>query len=139
MCWECKAKDKKIAKRNIPVKKVLYKNNKSPFRGFLYEDGKEYQRELDVHMKWKYDTEKPSGIFIESGLHCYSNKCITKEIHYDREAYICIFCPIFSSISSFLKKHHKVVKGFIPVGSTYYENKNGEIVTEKLILTIPKE
>lgn len=156
MCWEGKAKNRKVAKRNIPVKKVLYKDNKSPFQRFLYENGKEYRRELGVHMKWEYDTEKSSGISIGSGLHCYSNKCRVNELVDYGEEYICIFRPIFSSISSFIKyvvggdsrlfsliqynkKHHKVVEGFIPVGSTYYENKHGEIVTEKLILAIPKE
>ena len=152
MCWEGKAKNRKVAKRNIPVKKLLSNDHTSPYQGFRYVSGKQYREELYPHILWDDNTK----ISLSNGLHCYSNKCITKEIHYDGEAYICVFPPLFSSIGNFFKnvffgrsrgfclcpyneRWHILVTGFIPVGSVYYENKDGEIVSEGLVLTIPKE
>lgn len=152
MCWEGKAKDKKIAKRNIPVKKLLSTHHTSPYMGFRYVSGKQYREELYPHSLWNDDTR----ISLNNGLHCYSKKCITKEIHHDGERYICVFPPLLSSIGNFFKnvffgksigfclfpyseRRHILVTGFIPVGSVYYENKDGEIVSEGLVLKIPKE
>ena len=152
MCWVGKAKNKKVAKRNILVKKLLCKDHTSPYQGFRYVSGKQYKEELHPYALCGDNTE----ISLSHGLHCYSNKCTTKEIYYDGETYICVFPPLLSSIGNFFKnvffgksmgfclcpyseRRHILVTGFIPVGSVYYENKDGEIVSERLVLAIPKE
>lgn len=152
MCWEGKPKNRKVAKRNIPVKKLLYKDHTSPYQGFKYVSGKQYKEELHPHPLWDDNTR----IVLNHGLHCYSDKCIIKELYENGEKHICVYPPLFSSVGNFFKniffgksrgfclcpyskRRHILVSGFIPVGSVYYENTDGEIVSEGLVLNIPKK
>lgn len=137
MCWRAFKAEKKIAQKDFNVYKVLMRNVEnsllvSPFRYFPYCLGKEYKAEIHVE-EAIFHYEKDT---IDEGLHCYSEECMVKEFcksiavgnHYGAllECYTGEFYRLGTS--------PVVVKCTIPKGTAYYENGNGEIVTEKYIL-----
>ena len=104
----------------------------SPFMCFPYCLGKEYKAEIHVE-EALFPYEKDA---IDEGLHCYSEECMVKEF--------CNSIAVDNPYGEFLECYTRgfycsrafpvVVKCTIPKGSVYYENGNGEIVTEKYIL-----
>lgn len=137
MCWRAFKAEKKIAQKDFNVYKVLMTKEKdsiliSPFRYFPYCLGKEYKAEIHVE-EAIFHYEKDT---IDEGLHCYSEECMVKEFcksiavgnHYGA----LLECYTIGFYSS--RAFPVVVKCTIPKGTAYYENGNGEIVTEKYIL-----
>lgn len=137
MCWRAFKAEKKIAQKDFNVYKVLMTKEKdsiliSPFRYFPYCLGKEYKAEIHVE-EAIFPYEKDT---IDEGLHCYSEECMVKDVyksiavsnHYGQtlECYTAEFYRLGTSLV--------VIKCTIPKGSAYYENGNGEIVTEKYTL-----
>lgn len=133
MCWRAFKAEKKIAQKDFNVYKVLMRNVEnsllfSPFRHFPYCLGKEYKAEIHVE----------EAIFntIDEGLHCYSEDCMVKEFCKS----IIVGNPYGETLEGYTSELYRlgtspvVVKCTIPKGSAYYENINGEIVTEKYIL-----
>jgi hypothetical protein len=165
MCWNGRKDNLKVAKKDIKVKKVLNKEflkkslvrDKSftriisPYQGSCYKVGETYEEKINPS-----ETVKDE-IAIDSGLHCYSNKCphiivdnyrttglivckknsILKRILFGNKP------DIFNSIGIFSSEEDSpavdrfrsllLAQFIIPAGTRYYENDNGEIVTEKYI------
>lgn len=147
MCWIGNQSNKKIATHNMTVYKVLdiYKLDEnvlmSPRQQFQYNLGKIY------HAKIKPQSiNKPNLhlIKISCGLHCYSKKCTFPRFgHHRNVRYNDIHTNLLvhqsdleaGALHVFRKKEFyfpAVFKCIIPKGTTYYENKAGEIVTETL-------
>lgn len=155
MCWNGNPDDLRIAKRNIKVKKILYKKKdssiESPFQFSVYKVGEAYKAKLkEEHINMT------SCIYIDEGLHCFSKKCpcfveryashnslyigkktnIMRRILHKRKHCYRRNIGIFSTDRPFsLNNPAAILIGIfiIPKGTKYYENEYGEIVTEKYI------
>jgi hypothetical protein len=156
MCWVGNITDKKVAKTDIEVQKVLMMSDKdvdrflSPYRYEVYTANEEKKHAIVVD-----DSIVDEYIIrIDIGLHSYSRKCKIENIQRkplegDFVMRFLIVYPknhdkskLFGSIFSYsdriiysLRRIPVMVKAIIPEGTTYYENKRGEIVSEKLIIT----
>lgn len=136
MCWRGFKAEKKIAQKDFNVYKVLRSNGKnslliSPFRYFPYSLGKEYKAEIHVEDAiFPYEKD-----IINEGLHCYSEHCMVRQLNgyikVDNSSGRPLECYNVPSYPSYFLV---VIKCTIPKGTVYYENGNGEIVTEKYIL-----
>ena len=146
MCWTGKISDKRIAKKDMIVHKVLMKldNGKSvtyssPYQHSKYKLGKQYETKIYPHT---FGSKPEEGlIWISFGLHCYSTDCRHtranggyKEekpymivINFKKEGELITYRKDYDSYPT-------LMKAVIPAGTTYYENKKGEIVAEKLII-----
>jgi hypothetical protein len=105
------------------------------FRGTIYALNEEYKEELGITR---------GGLFrdcmINEGIHCYSGLCEFergelggikvsvngKYFRYYNSGQIALSSIYYEVV---------LVKGYIPPHSTYYVNKQQEIVTSKIVLT----
>lgn len=134
MCWTGKRffeRMPRIALRDIEVYKVLGKDGKSPYQEYQYDFNKETKQ---VYLK---TLKRVNGaIDINEGYHSYSKKCYF--IYYITTCHIFAFSKksksaFFSTLGDFSYK--KIYKAFIPKGTIYYQNRDGEYVSEKIIVT----
>jgi hypothetical protein len=140
----------RIAKEDIVAHKIMimstgYITLLSPYLSYRYEEGKIYEVKLKPiptgHPEFEY-------VRIDEGLHCYSTEC-PYDVTADAKAKeVTNTLTMYSKrnnkqLSSFLKiwsntrqtdMYPVLMKVIIPAGATYYENKCGEIVTNKLII-----
>lgn len=140
MCWIGTINNKRIAKRNITVYKVLNvrgTKNKvyhAPFRdAFTYKLGHLYRTDfMGIKNYGCVDIE------INEGFHCYSQNAYAAlgtiieglmRVYSSKRQYDVLHC-----FSRKLSSKPVVVKCTIPKGSTYYINNKGEIVTDNIIL-----
>ena len=123
----------------------------SPYQGSCYEVGETYEETINPSESVNVE------IAIGRGLHCYSNKCPHIIEDNDRRVNL-IVCKKpgilkrilfrnkpdrFDSIGTFSSEEDSaavnsyrnllLAQFIIPAGTRYYENDNGEIVTEKYI------
>jgi len=156
MCWYGKRSDKKVAKTNIEVQKVLMMCDKdvdrflSPYRYEVYTANEEKKHAIVVRDDI-VDESKEEPIRIDIGLHSYSRKCkMRKPIPKALQTNYLIVYPknynyqskLFGNTHTYseriiysLRRMPVMVKAIIPKGTTYYENSKGEIVSDKLIIT----
>lgn len=128
MCWTGKRffeRMPRIALRNIEVYKVLGKDGKSPYQEYQYDFNKETKQ---VYLK---TLKRVNGaIDINEGYHSYSKKCRFVKSFYDNTTYTYI------TVIYGLSYNNKVIyKAIIPKGTIYYQNRDGEYVSEKIIVT----
>lgn len=105
-----------IIKKNITVYKILNKDNKSPYRGFKYEQGFHYTESSFNIQSFQFFNYSPLKVKyrvkIFRGLHVFKKlKQAKTNLRYD----------------------DKIVKMIIPKDSVYIEGINGDIVTNNLI------
>ena len=150
MCWYGHWKNEHIAKDDIRVFKILYREPKNwgwlnpkyvitytpPFFHAYYEIDKEKSETIIPREGGIYSSFQLS---IERGIHCYS----CENCKWIEEApNINVYCGN-SRLASYRneKGHHDipnlktvvVMQCVIPAGTRYWENDKGEIVTEKII------
>lgn len=136
MCWTGKRffeRMPRIALRDIEVYKVLTKEGKSPYQDYQYEFNQETKQ-----ISLKSNKCISGTIDIYEGYHSYSKKCrFVISFYYN---YITVFPPkkkenlnIFISGLSYSNK--VIYKAIIPKGTIYYQNRDGEYVSEKIIVT----
>lgn len=145
MCWIGKVGNKKIADRDILVYKILTKcgNTISApyFNAFTYKLGSEYSLDKKIDAtQYKF----PSGviyIYIHEGFHCFNEKCIVKRMETSSGHFVSVttnnedfYGKNLLRLAGTPQNEVIVVKCIIKKGTEYYENKAGEIVTEKLYL-----
>ena len=141
MCWTGKTTDKKVAGENLTVYKILFimtGESKgiisfSPFYGMGYEKNKVYERSITPRVFSDYSF----GCQIDEGFHCYDGDCIVKECTERPDDLVVItkdsYRHIFSGPTLLRDKGLMAAfKCVIPKGTTYYINKDGEIVSEKI-------
>lgn len=127
MCWIGKD-DRKIAKKDIPVFKIVYKNPEvglvSCYRYFRYKVGSIYSSRIKKK-------SMVSHVCITNGLHSFSNSC--KIIEDERESidinYKTLALDVYDKDGKL--KLYKL-KCVIPKRSAYYENNRGELVSSRL-------
>ena len=128
----------------------------SPYMKSEYELGKLYKAQIIGRVGDKCG-RKDFSFFVHEGLHCFSKKCIIVSTPNRRELYVRtpsrleriyirlgLFAWVFKH-STIREKWDRtnasyeeisfprdvvLVDVIIPKGTTYYENRNGEIVTE---------
>ncbi len=133
MCWTGNS-NPIVAKDDIPCKKivkVLYRPPRKIYVPFFmhaksieYVIGETYTSEIRIRYQWEDGFKE-----IDVGLHCYSKDVKTQHLQTgiavnflnnpNGRYYSNIYNPVLMNC-------------IIPKGTTYYENNNGEIVTEKL-------
>lgn len=153
MCWVTKNKKfikKRIAKEDIFVKKLMSKSMdtkfvESPCFNMVWEFGRcEKYREKIAILK-ALDLRCDNGILfddkklayvIQPGFHSLSPTCNVKKINQKAVAFYesKIVFSFFDYNNSFI-----LVDAKIPKGSIYYENEQGEIVSNKLIILQERE
>ena len=139
MCWWSKRKPvAKIAKRDIPVKKVIYTDGTAYFNSFNYKTRKVIPK-IEIEVK-KIDNCDSIGYMIDYGYHSYSPRCIFAEIFpvlypkmkqcivvRNNNKYYPLIVPYYT-IEKF--RRIKVQNFIIPKGTKYYTNGQGEYVSE---------
>jgi len=165
MCWKgYKVYKKKSNNKDIPVYKILrYSHSKglvSPFMKTQYQLNEIKTQDIKITEKREilYGNKKNEKISIEQGLHCYHEDCqcsvnsmgsilvySRKVPQYFRDLDLPIiehdlvgfYSNYIETQFSTIDKTGSVViaKGYIPKGTTYYENENGEIVAEAICIT----
>lgn len=139
MCWTGKRffeRMPRIALRDIEVYKVLGKDGKSPCQGYQYEFNQETKQ-----ISLKSNKCILSGtIEIEYGYHSYSKKCKFVKLIFISTAHITVLSKkrkekTNTIIGSFFDNNKVIYKAIIPKGTIYYQNRDGEYVSEKIIVT----
>ena len=141
MCWTGKRffeRMPRIALRDIEVYKVLTKEGKSPYQDYQYEFNQETKQFFLKSNKCISGT-----IDIYEGYHSYSKKCRFVKSFYDNTTYtyITVFPKkrkenpntFISGLSYY--NNNVIYKAIIPKGTIYYQNRDGEYVSEKIIVT----
>lgn len=142
MCWIGNESDVKVAKEDVKVLKVFYANMKTWAaldRKFVrklysavywseYRAGEEYHAYIEPHV---YDDK----VVINEGIHSYSYDTIFKQ---NKKNILKVYSKTGVSVFSyhphtaFNSTSWVVYTCIIPAGTVYYENKRGEIVSERL-------
>ena len=146
MCWFGERNDKRVAKEDIRCKKVFYrqpgyfkvKRYVSPVFKAPYKQGDTATSKIGIHQGIGY-------WMIDEGIHCYG----MDKVKIERSIAQCgerLVAKILRVDCYGMKDYQSVFYGndigmqvvvlecIIPKGSVYYENNQGEIVTEKLII-----
>lgn len=154
MCWVTKNKKfikKRIAKEDIFVKKLMSKSMdtkfvESPCFNMVWEFGRceKYREKIEILKDWdldkklakEWDLDKKLVYVIQQGFHSLSPTCNVKKINQNAVAFYesKIVFSFFDYNNSFI-----LVDAKIPKGSIYYENEQGEIVSNKLIILQERE
>jgi hypothetical protein len=126
MCWKSNNLIAKKADKDIVVYKMGFiKNN--IFTSY-YRDGFQYNKNNSNLPIIKIQVINTNCIYsIEKGYHCYSKYC---QINLNKQ-YFNIYSISGVKIDYYF--YADIGKFIIPKGTIYYENKDGEIVSEKLI------
>lgn len=107
MCFICTNKTWRIARKAIPVYKILRKNGEAPYRpGFMYHKG--YNKPYEQHAHCTYNPGNETYEFTWGILHCFD----TKFPFHDKSA--------------------KLIKMYIPEGTQYIADGKGEIIAKEL-------
>ena len=149
MCWVTKNKKfikKRIAKEDIFVKKLMSKSMdtkfvESPCFNMVWEFGRceKYREKIAILKAWDLealDLDKKLAYVIQPGFHSLSPTCNVEKINQNAVAFYeskKVF-SYFDYNNSFI-----LVDAKIPKGSIYYENEQGEIVSNKLIILQERE
>ena len=146
MCWWSKRKPvAKIAKRDIPVKKVIYTDGTAYFNSFNYKTRKVIPKVEIVVKRTDYYLCK-STYKVESGYHSYSPRCVFTEIShnnplrldpkqriyvkYNHTDYPLDYLLELYYVPQKTFRRIKVQNFIIPKGTKYYINERGEYVSE---------
>lgn len=138
MCWDSNKLETKIADKDIQVFKIVNWNNTSVYQDFHYETGKEYESYVRIEREDWSDNE--GHYTISQGIHSYNSRKV--HVEYSYKDYFGNICSKYfkvvgnnMTIDYFVRVYMrlKCVDCVIPKGATYYENEQGEIVSNRLI------
>lgn len=157
MCWQSTILNKQIAKEDIPVKKiceiyypfgVLHSRDeifyKSPCHSFVYSfsPAEKVNLIVNTHKGSKEFLSGKTYYTIEAGYHCYNPEInmLFKREPSGYEGYE-LLTIIYNGIEigKYVGRSLVYVDMLIPKGSEYYENEQGEIVSNKLIILQERE
>lgn len=130
MCWMCSKAEKKIVEEDIKVFKIGESHGGmfySMYKGFKYQLNKLYSINIRIN-------KDDDGVFVGSkGFHSYDPFIANLEI-YDKDVF-----PrwvVYAGVRKLDVGNIGYVKAecVIPKGSEYYENENGEIISNQIII-----
>lgn len=133
MCWLGNINDKKFANEDVTVYKILAKkvNGKyiAPIMGKEYKIGERYKTSLRPK-----ESPRTQVSEINEGFHSFNKECIAFFNDY-RQVVVCrVDGTYLTTIRCSECTNAVVAKCTIPRGSTYYENRWGNIVSDSLIV-----
>lgn len=136
MCWtslkEFGIPQARTAEEDIIVYKIVavgVGGIYSYFQNFGYKKQKEYCLDGELII----DGTNDYYYSISNGFHSYSGMC---KVWVDAKVFIVSVYSLTEKIYwNYINNATVVAECVVPKGSTYYENKNGEIVSNKIILT----
>lgn len=139
MCWKSKKLKIKIAKKDIPVWKIVHPNKDiygkytNKFRSFY--KGFEYILKVRNTTQMSFDVLNTENIFIgKNGFHSYSNK-VKYTIHESNNISVYLNKLFFDyTICYYYRDNTIIAKCHIPKGSKYAINKYGEIISNDIVL-----
>ena len=144
MAWKTYKKDCLVplrAEENIPIIKVCeYDQNGrllSPVYPKPYHFNKKYHSEIDNPEETIFEDETIG--YIDKGLHSFNKNKVNLDESYFNGDFIVVKYTAGND-TAYIVETHKFhipvfVEGYIPVGSTYYENEYGDIVSNAIVLT----
>ena len=155
MCWKGSTQQRKVADKDIEVYKVMYKYQDKylpyyKYSEFHYEPGTLYTQEL---IPLSISFYSPDLCDIKIGFHSYSHKSTIPMI--TNSNCIRISTPRGTLIAEYrgyssetmdiyptwycgkieVNREIHIVMCVIPQGATYYENGQGEIVSNRIVVT----
>ena len=155
MCWIGK-NVKRIAERDIEVYKVLYKHKDKYvpyfYCGYLaYEVGKLYKQEMNVlndgiycevdaafhsySMERTYVKRRDNPFLTTYRIYSKNDESWFDHYYDDKHNTIQVTNKFLSDETIILKEDVHFVKCIIPKGAEYFENEDGEIVSNKIVVT----
>lgn len=132
MCWSSKILEKKIATEDIKTFKVGYERVtklRSYYRWFIYDFNQLYETEIYP--------EYSEGLYaITQGFHSYNPKKCTYERCFNEvdKNYSKVQSKTIGKLIDKYFGDTSVFECIIPKGSEYYENEDGEIVSNQIII-----
>lgn len=135
MCWRNynKPLKKLIAEENVPIFKVCTKSSR--FSNTVASYFRDYYYQLGVVYKLSYITPREVNFHfeIDEGFHSYLAGCTFKHN-------IVFSTPPMRWVCSYNSCYDPIkVSGYIPKGSEYYVNEDGECVSNSICLTAIEE
>lgn len=138
MCWTTSIRPQiKIATENIPVYKIVDKKGgfwfwstfSSYYYGFIYKLHKRYSEKIGGIRDLR------TGVYaIDKGIHSYHNTLTSISTSKYGDRWIRSFNG--EILDNYCRFGNVVrVQGYIPKGSKYYLNENGECISEQIVLT----
>lgn len=144
MCWVGKLTDRKVAIENVTVYKILamdnYGNYFSPFIGSYYSIGEKYVLNSITPKQDYVGVNVSVTCKIYEGMHSFNGNCmveydtIKRALVFKEDGIMLCSIEIFNNNPILLHTFVVIAKCTIPKGSVYYENKDGEIVSDGLII-----
>lgn len=130
MCWIGNLKSvAKIAEKDIKVYKIVTIIDHN-----LYSVFKNYKYRLGVEEKASLSISRLHKLMITHGLHSYSEDCkihdTCTEVNVIVKNTDCMTCCMYTKVSTYTLCKLECV---IPKGAVYYCNKNGEMVSDRLL------
>ena len=128
MCWYGRLLDEKVAKKDITTYKILGRKGDvyfAPYRDFQYKVGKIYSTEIKPNV---YNLV----IEIYEGVHSLHEDC---RVQYSCPTAFFIYNTFglwIYSICTASNRNVVIAKCTIPQGTRYFENEDGEIVSESI-------
>jgi len=134
MCWESiHTPILSIAEERVPIFKITHKGLISYYQNFQYELNKEYSMKLESPIIESYNSSTSLiHCRIFKGFHSYSPQKIKIFPTYINE-----FMVIVNHTVLEVYDNDTTIKvdGYLPIGTKYYINELGEIVSDKIVLT----
>lgn len=137
MCWYSKKLKIKIAKKDIPVWKIVRSITDNSYDNICKSLYKKYTYFKGILVTTPIEFEvKQNGIIGTMGLHSYSNK-LKWERSNDNSTFYVYKKRIFSNFKSYIiaigSSNTRIARFHIPKGYQYAENRKGEIISSAIV------
>lgn len=139
MCWISKKLKIKTSRKNIPIWKVVLfdvvkRKYVAPIKNFYYIPATRYSTQMVFSVN-----EYFGNINGHNGFHSFSNKLYytylreAEKVVVYRKSFL-PYAPIHEFRNNSCYTYLVIAKGYIPKGTRYAINKNGEIISNDIIL-----
>lgn len=137
MCWISNKCNPLVSDGNVKIIKICGQKENSRLCGYFrtsfnYNLNFTYKTEVKIHQAY-FDNE----YFGHEGFHCYSADKCTWEIDIKKRiikinalTYFASYPIDYADFSNVV-----IVEGYIPKGTVYYSNMDGEIISNSIVLT----
>lgn len=136
MCWTSLKKQgipqPKTVEEDIIVYKVVTVNNRgiySFFQNFAYKEQKDYCLGCELTVK---DNVNDYYYVIINGFHSYDKKV---KVSVNANFSVNVYSMDGAIYWNYVNHGIAIIECIVPKGSTYFENEDGEIVSNRIILT----
>lgn len=136
MCWYSDKLKIKIAKRDIPVWKIVRHSTDSPDKCYSLYAKFPYVKAIIETTSMEFEVKKYSDIIVgNQGFHSYSNKLEWEED--DTTIFVLrkktLSRPQIYITGTAIQRNIRIARFYIPKGYKYTENKDGEIISSAIV------